>query len=73
MHNSKLISTLVEKDLTLSLDQCPKTNDQKRENEQIPYTSATRSSIDYMLCTPLDICFTISLINRYQSNGGLTY
>jgi len=31
MHYSKPINTLVEKSLTLSIDQCPKTNQKKRE------------------------------------------
>jgi len=70
MHYSKPIDTPAEKGLTLSLDQCPKTDKQKEVMSNVPYTSAVRSLMYTMLCARLDICFGVSLVSRYQSNPG---
>jgi len=37
-----------------------------------PYTLAVRSLMYALLCTRPDICFAIDMVNRYQSNPGLT-
>ena len=51
VHYSKLIETLVEKGLTLSLDQCPKTDKEKEAMSNVSYTSAVRSLMYAMLYT----------------------
>ena len=43
MHNSKLIDTLMEKGCTLSLDQCPKNDEEKNQMSKVPYASAIGS------------------------------
>jgi len=43
MHYFKPVDTLVEKGLTLSLDQCPKTDKEKERMNNIPYASAVGS------------------------------
>ena len=53
MHHSKS----VEKGLTLSLDQCPKTNQAKEKMKDVPYVSAIESLMYAMLYTWPDICF----------------
>jgi len=50
MHHSKPVDTLVEKGLTLSLDQCPKTDQEKEKMKDVPYASAVRSLMYAMLC-----------------------
>ena len=68
MDNSKPVDTLVDKGCTLSLNLCPKTEEENKLMEKKPYTSVVGSLMNLMKCTRLDICFAIGLVNRYQSN-----
>jgi len=43
MHHSKPVDTPVEKGLTLSLDQCPKTGQEKEKIKDVPYANAVGS------------------------------
>uniref|UniRef100_A0A2N9EE71 Integrase catalytic domain-containing protein n=1 Tax=Fagus sylvatica TaxID=28930 RepID=A0A2N9EE71_FAGSY len=43
MHNSKPIDTPMEKGCTLSLDQCPKNDEEKNQMSKVPYASAIGS------------------------------
>jgi hypothetical protein len=70
MHYSKPVDTPVDKGLTLSLEQCPKTDDEKQKMSSVPYASAVGSLMYAMLCTRPDICFAVGLVSRYQSNPG---
>jgi len=73
MHHSKPVDTLVEKGLTLNLDQCPKIDQEKDKTKDVSYASAVGSLMYAMLCTWPDICFAVGLISRYQSNPGPTH
>ena len=68
MHNSKPIDTPIEKGHTLSLEDCPKLEKEKREMARVPYASAVGSMMYAMLCTRPDICFTVGMVSHYQSN-----
>ena len=37
---------------------------------QVPYASAVRSLMNAMLCTRPDICYSVGMVSRYQSNPG---
>ena len=50
IHYSKPINVPVMKDLTLSLDQFPKTNDKIKRMRDVSYASAIGSLIYAMLC-----------------------
>ena len=63
MQDCKSMDTPVEKNLSLSLDMCPK----------IRYSSVVASMMYAMMCTCLDICYVVRLISRYQSNPGLKH
>ena len=39
----------------------------------IPYASAIGSIMYAMLCTRLDVCLSISIAGRYQSNTGVEH
>uniref|UniRef100_A0A2N9HFT4 Integrase catalytic domain-containing protein n=1 Tax=Fagus sylvatica TaxID=28930 RepID=A0A2N9HFT4_FAGSY len=54
MHNSKPIDTPMEKGCTLSLDQCPKNDEEKNQMSKVPYASAIGSLMYTMLCTRPD-------------------
>ena len=68
MQNSKQMDTLVDKSLSLSLDMCPKTPEEKKS--RVPYASAVGSLMYVMMCTRPDICYVVGLVSRYQSNPG---
>ena len=68
MHNFKPIDTPIEKRHTLSLQNCPKSEKEKREVARVPYASAVGSLMYAMLCTRPDICFAVGMVSRYQSN-----
>jgi transposase InsO family protein len=70
MHNSKPIDTPMEKGCTLSLDQCPKNDEEKNQMSKVPYASVIGSLMYAMLCTRPDICFAVGMVSRYQSNPG---
>ena len=71
MHNSKPIDTLIEKGHTLSLDDCPKLEKDKREMTRVPYACAIGSLMYAMLCTWPNIYFTVGMVSCYQSNPRL--
>ena len=70
MHYSKPVDTPVKKGLTLSLDQCPKTDKEKERMSNVPYASAVGSLMYAILCTRPKICFAVGLVSYYQSNPG---
>ena len=70
MHNSKPIDTPIEKGHTLSLEDFPKLEKEKREMARVPYAIAVGSLMYAMLCTQPDICFAVGMVSRYQSNPG---
>ena len=37
---------------------------------QVPYVSVVGSLMYVMLCTRLDICYSVGMVSRYQSNPG---
>ena len=56
--------------ITLSLDDYPKTSEEKVYMEKVPYASAMGSLMYAMLCTRPDICYAVGIVSRYQSNPG---
>ena len=73
IHYSKLIDTSVEKGLTLTLDQCPETYQEKEKIKYVPYANVVGSFMYAMLCTWPDIYFVVGLVSCYQSNLGPTH
>ena len=73
MHNCKLIDTPVAKNESLSLDMCPKTQDEKEKMARVPYANAARSLMYAMMCTWPNICYAVGLVSTFQSNPGLAH
>ena len=71
MHNCKPIDTLVAKNESLSLDMCPKTQDEKEKMARVPYANAVGSLIYAMMCTRPNRCYAVGLVSRFQFNPGL--
>ena len=55
---------------SLSSNQHPKTPAEIERIRGISYASAMGSLMYVMLCTRPDICFTVGMVSRYQSEAG---
>ncbi|XP_075084914.1 secreted RxLR effector protein 161-like [Nicotiana tabacum] len=64
------MDTPIARGETLSLEMCPKTENEKEDISRVPYSSAVGSLMYAMMCTRPDICYDIGLVSRYQSNSG---
>ena len=73
MQNSKKGLVPFRHGVLLSNDQRPKTLEEENMMRQIPYASAVGSLMYAMLCTRLDICYSVGMVSRYQSNPGLKH
>ena len=68
MHDCKPMDTFVEKNLSLSLDMCPKIPNEKEQMSKVPYSSVIGSLMYAMMCTRPNIFYVLGLVNRFQSN-----
>ncbi|XP_075088620.1 secreted RxLR effector protein 161-like [Nicotiana tabacum] len=70
MNGCKSMDTPIARGETLSLEMCPKTENEKKDMSRVPYSSVVRSLMYVMMCTRPNICYIVSLVSRYQSNPG---
>ena len=73
MENSKKGTLPLRHGIHLSKEQSPKTLEQKERMSRIPFASAVGSLMYVMLCTRPDICYTVGIVSRYQSDPGEEY
>ena len=65
MQDSKPKDTPITKGEGLSRRLCPKTPQENEQMKRVSYTSAIGSLMYAMMCTRLDICFAVGMVNRY--------
>ena len=70
MQNSKNGLLSFRHGVPLSDDQRPKTLEEEKTMRQVSYALAMGSLMYAMLCTRLDICYSVGIVSRYQSNLG---
>ncbi|KAA0062649.1 gag/pol protein [Cucumis melo var. makuwa] len=68
--NSKKGLLLYIYGIHLSKEQCPKTPQEVEDMRKISYASAVGSLMYAMLCTRPNICYSVGMVSRYQSNLG---
>ena len=73
MQNSKKGLLVFRHGIPLSDDQRPKTLKEDNMMRQVLYASVVRSPMHAILCTRPNICYSIGMISRYQSNPGLKH
>ena len=56
--------------ILFSLDQCPKTPEEKESMLLVPYAFLVGTLMYVMLCTKPNNCFEVGMVIRYQSNTG---
>ena len=67
------MDTLVERNLSLSLDMCPKTPKEKQQMSKVPYSNVFGSLMYAMMCACPDICYVVGLASIFQSNLGIKH
>lgn len=70
MMDAKPVSTPIARHFKLSSNLAPKTDDEINLIRHIPYSSATGSLMDAMVCTRPDLAYSASLVSRFMSNPG---
>ena len=68
MHDYKPMDTPIEKNLSFSLDMCPKTPNEKEQMSKVPYSNVVGSLMNAMMCTRPNISYVIGLVSRFQYN-----
>lgn len=70
MDKAKVVSSPLASHFKLSKNQCPSTDDQKRDMANIPYASAVGSLMYAMVCTGPDLAHAVGVVSRFLSNPG---
>ncbi|KAL5565857.1 hypothetical protein UlMin_029021 [Ulmus minor] len=70
MSDSKAVQTPLAAHFKLSTDMSPKTDEERKDVERIPYASAVGSLMYAMVCTRPDLAYSASLVSRFMSNPG---
>ena len=73
MQNCKPGIAPVVKGDKLSLSQCPNSDFEKAQMNDVPYASVLGSIMYAQVCTRPDIVFAVGMLGRYQSNPGLDH
>ena len=71
MHESKPVKVPIPVGVNLSVEQCPKTQEEEEEDmSRVPYASAVGSLMYAMICTRPDISHAVGVLSRYMSKLG---
>jgi hypothetical protein len=70
MHGSKLVKVPIPIGVNLSVDQCPKTQQEEEDISHVLYASAVGSLMYTMVCTRLDIAHAVGVLSKYMSKPG---
>lgn len=70
MEECKPVTTPLASHFRLSAEECPKLDEEKKEMESIPYTSAVGSLMYAMICTQPDLAHGMSVVSRFMVNPG---
>eukprot|EP00253_Pinus_taeda_P015922 PITA_15922 len=66
----KYKAPLVEKGVKLSVEHCPKTQEDEEDMSRVPYASEVGSLMYAMVCTRPDIAHAVGVFNRFMSKPG---
>ena len=69
MQECKPVKVLIPVGVKLSLDQCPKTQEEEEEISCVPYASVVGSSMYAMVSTRPNISHGVGVLSRYMSKS----
>ena len=67
MKDSKSMKVPIPVGVRLSVEQCPKTQEEEEDMSRVPYASAVGSLMYAMVCTRLDISRAMGVLSRFMS------
>ena len=70
MHGSKPIKVLIPVGVKLSVDHCPKTQEEEEDVSHVPYASAIDSLMYAMVYTRSNIAHAMEVLSSYMSKPG---
>jgi len=65
MQDSKPVKVPILVGVKLSVEQCPKTQEEEEDMSYVPYTSAVDSLLYAMVCTRPNIAHAVELLIRF--------
>ena len=70
MQDSKPVNVPIPVGAKLSVEQCPKTQEEEEDMSCVPYASAVGSLMYAMVCTRPYIAHAVGVLSRFMSNQG---
>jgi hypothetical protein len=70
MQECKPVKVHIPIGVNLSMDQCPKKQEEDDDMSLVPYASAIDIFMYVMVCTRLDIAHVMGVLSRYMSKPG---
>eukprot|EP00253_Pinus_taeda_P004933 PITA_04933 len=70
MQDSKPVKVPIPVGVRLSVEQCPKTQEEEEDMSRVPYASAVGSLMYAMVCTRRDIAHAVGVLSRFMSKPG---
>jgi len=67
MHDSKPVKVPIHVGVKLSIEQCPKTQEEEEDMSLVPYASAVGSLMYAMVCTRPEIAHVVGVLSRFMS------
>ena len=67
MQESKSVKVPIPVGVNLSVEKCPKTQEEEEDKSQVPYASAVGSLMYVMVCTKPNIAHAMGFFSRYTS------
>ena len=66
MQESKLVKVPILVGVKLSIEQCPKTQEEEEDMSRVPYANVVGSLMYAMVCTRPDISHAMGALSRYM-------
>ena len=70
MQDNKLVKVPIPIGVRLSIEQCPKTQEEEEDMSRVPYASAVSSLTYAMVCTRPGIAHAVGVLSRFMSKPG---
>lgn len=70
MQDSKPVNVPIPVGVTLSTEQCTKTQEEEEDMSHVPYASVVSSLMYAMVCTRPDIAHAVAVLSRFMSKPG---
>ena len=68
MFDSRPMLTPIANHFKLSSSQLPQTEDERKLMQRVPYSSAVGSLMYSMVCSRLDLAYTVSMVSRFMAD-----